>query len=452
MLRPRGESRSTAPGRSPAAGGPGGEGGGGGVAAGGARRGGGVGIRTASPATTSVTTSAVSSWSLRSPRRGPTRLQRSKASYTFITMRLRNTESNAVQLLQPQSDPVRLYVCGITPYDTTHLGHAFTYVVFDVLVRVLRAAGQAVRYVQNVTDVDDDIIRRARELGTTWDHLADKETALYADDMAALNVLAPDVFPRASQTIPKIIALIVKLEAQGHAYRRDGNVYFRVGSVADYGRLSRLSRTEMITLSGQRGADPDDPRKQDPLDFVLWQASALGEPRWESPWGVGRPGWHIECSAMVLEHLGPQLEVQCGGADLIYSHHESEIPQSESATGVRPVCRLLVHVGMLRYQGEKMSKSLRNLVLVRDLLPRYDADSIRVLLLRHHYREPWEYTPDQLDDAAAWTARLRAAASRTRNGMGDSALAVRAALEDDLDTSGALHVLEEAIDSGDRDC
>jgi len=365
-------------------------------------------------------------------------------------MRLRNTESNAVQPLQPQSDPVRLYVCGITPYDTTHLGHAFTYVVFDVLVRVLRAAGQAVRYVQNVTDVDDDIIRRARELGTTWDHLADKETALYADDMAALNVLAPDVFPRASQTIPKIIALIVKLEAQGHAYQRDGNVYFRVGSIADYGRLSRLSPKEMITLSAQRGADPDDPRKQDPLDFVLWQVSALGEPRWESPWGVGRPGWHIECSAMVLEHLGPQLDVHGGGADLIYPHHESEIAQSESATGVRPFARIWVHVGMLRFRGEKMSKSLRNLVLIRDLLPRYDADSIRVLLLRHHYREPWEYTPDQLDDAAAWTARLRAAAGRTPNGTGDSALAVRAALEDDLGTPAALRVLEEAVDSGDR--
>ncbi len=365
-------------------------------------------------------------------------------------MRLRNTETKAVQPLEPDSDPVRLYVCGITPYDITHLGHAFTYVVFDVLVRVLRAGGQRVRYVQNVTDVDDDIIRRARELGTTWDHLADKETALYADDMAALNVRAPDVFPRASQTIPKIVALIVRLEAQGHAYQREGNVYFRVGSVADYGRLSRLSREEMIPLSAKRGADPNDPRKQDPLDFVLWQVSAVGEPRWESPWGVGRPGWHIECSAMALEHLGPQVDVHGGGADLIYPHHESEIAQSESATGVRPFARIWVHVGMLRYQGRKMSKSLRNLVLIRDLLPRYDADSIRVLLLRHHYREPWEYTPDQLDDAAAWTARLRAAAARTHHGLGDSALAVRAALEDDLDTPGALRLLEEAVDSGDR--
>src|SRR5256886_16127467 len=297
-------SRSSSSGNSTAAGGTVGEGVGTGVAAGWARRRAAVGIRTASPATTSVTTSAASSWSLRSPRRRPTRLQRSKASYTFITMRLRNTETNAVQPLEPQSDPVRLYVCGITPYDTTHLGHAFTYVVFDVLVRVLRAAGQPVTYMQKVTDVHDVIIRRARVFGTTWDHLADKETALYADDMAALNVLAPDIFPRASQTIPKIIALIVK---------------------------------------------------QDPLDFVLWQVSALGEPRWESPWGSGRPGWHIECSAMALEHLGPQVDVHGGGADLIYPHHESEIAQSESATGVRPFARIWVHVGMLRYQGKEMS-------------------------------------------------------------------------------------------------
>jgi len=364
-------------------------------------------------------------------------------------MRLRNTETNAVQLLEPRPEPVRLYVCGITPYDTTHLGHAFTYVVFDVLVRVLRAAGQPVRYVQNVTDVDDDIIRRARELGIAWDHLADKETALFVDDMAALNVLAPDVFPKASQTIPKIIALIVRLVAQGHAYQRDGNVYFRVGSVADYGRLSRLSREEMITLSAQRGADPDDPRKQDPLDFILWQASAPGEPRWDSPWGAGRPGWHIECSAMVLEHLGPQVDVHGGGADLIYPHHESEIAQSESATGLRPFAHIWAHVGMLGYKGEKMSKSLRNLVLVRNLLARYDADSIRVVLLRHHYREPWEYTPDQLDDAAAWTARMRAAAERVGNRSGQSALAVRAALEDDLDTPRALHLLEESLDNSD---
>jgi L-cysteine:1D-myo-inositol 2-amino-2-deoxy-alpha-D-glucopyranoside ligase len=364
-------------------------------------------------------------------------------------MRLRNTETGAVQPLEPTQRPVGVYVCGITPYDTTHLGHAFTYIAFDVLVRALRAAGQPVRYVQNVTDVDDDIIRRARELGTTWDRLATTETALYEADMAALNVRAPDVFPRASQTIPKIINLVRKLEAQGHAYQREGNVYFRVGSVTDYGRLSRLSREEMIKLSAQRGADPSDPRKQDPLDFVLWQISAPDEPHWESPWGEGRPGWHIECSAMALEHLGEQVDVHGGGTDLIFPHHESEIAQSESVTGVRPFARIWVHVGMLRYQGEKMSKSLRNLVLVGDLLRRYDADSIRVLLLRHHYREPWDYTQEQLEDAAGWTQRLRQAVRGSGDASGESPLVVRAALENDLDTPRALRLLEDAVTGGD---
>jgi L-cysteine:1D-myo-inositol 2-amino-2-deoxy-alpha-D-glucopyranoside ligase len=265
-------------------------------------------------------------------------------------------------------------------------------------------------------------------------------------------VVAPDVWPRASQTIPKIIAMISRLEAQGHAYQREGNVYFRVGSITDYGRLSRFTRAEMIKLSGERGGDPDDPRKQDPLDFILWQASVPGDPRWQSPWGDGRPGWHIECSAMALEHLGPQLDVHGGGSDLIFPHHESEIAQSESATGVRPFARIWVHVGMVRYQGDKMSKSLRNLVLVRDLLGDYDADTIRVLLLRHHYREAWEYTEDRLDDAAAWTRRLRAMAHRSRDGGGgNSTLAVRAALEDDLDTARALGVLEDALESGEGD-
>src|SRR2546423_498110 len=239
------------------------------------------------------------------------------------------------------------------------------------------------------------------------------------------------------------------LEAQGHAYQREGHVYFRVGSVTDYGRLSRLSREEMITLSAQHGADPNDPRKQDPLDFVLWQASGPDEPRWESPWGEGRPGWHIECSAMALEHIGEQVDLHGGGADLIFPHHESEIAQSESVTGVRPFARIWAHVGMLRYQGEKMSKSLRNLVLVGDLLRRYDADSIRVLLLRHHYREPWEYTPDQLEDAAAWTQRLRQAARGPGGARGGSLRAIRAALDDDLDTPRALRVLEDAVSGGD---
>ena len=365
-----------------------------------------------------------------------------------MAMRLRNTETGVVQPLEPRDGLVRLYVCGITPYDTTHLGHAFTYVTFDVLVRALKAAGQQVRYVQNVTDVDDDILRRAREVGTTWDHLAAKETALFQADMAALNVHAPDVYPRATQTIPKIIELIVKLEAQGHAYVSDGNVYFRVDSVTDYGRLSRVDREEMIRLSGERGGDPNDPRKHDPLDFVLWQKSAEGEPHWSSPWSEGRPGWHIECSAMILEYLGKQVDVHGGGTDLIFPHHDSEIAQSESITGVRPFARIWAHVGMLAYEGHKMSKSLRNLVLVRDLLQRYDADSIRAMLLRHHYREPWEYSEPQLQDADEWLRGLREKAMRVPPG-GDGAPAVQRALEDDLDTPRALELLQEAVEAGD---
>ncbi len=363
-------------------------------------------------------------------------------------MRLHNTETGRVEPLDPGAGPLGIYVCGITPYDTTHLGHAFTYVTFDVLVRTLRAAGRTVRYVQNVTDVDDDIIRRARELGTTWDRLAREETALFQADMHALNVLPPDVFPRASETIEKIIALVSILETRGYAYRRGGQVYFRVASAPGYGRLSRLGAEQMKALSRERGADPDDPRKQDPLDFLLWQASAPGEPAWDSPWGGGRPGWHIECSAMALQHLGPQVDIHGGGSDLIFPHHESEIVQSEAVTGVQPFARIWMHVGMLRYRGEKMSKSLRNLVLVRDLLRRYDADSIRVTLLRHHYREVWEFTDDELGAAAEWTARLRQAAMATRDGRPDGPQDVLAALEDDLDTPRALVVLEGLLRHG----
>ena len=364
-------------------------------------------------------------------------------------MRLYNTESAQLEPLRVESEPIGVYVCGITPYDTTHLGHAFTYVAFDVLVRALRASGRRLRYVQNVTDVDDDVMKRARELGISWDRLAGKETALYQADMAALNVLPPDVFPRASESIPRIIALVARLLAQGHAYVSGASVYFRVNSRADYGRLSRLPRERMVELSAQRGADPDDPLKHDPLDFLLWQKSAPDEPKWESPWGAGRPGWHIECSAMALQFLGDQVDIHGGGHDLAYPHHESEIAQSESATGVSPFARIWMHVGMLHYNGEKMSKSLRNLVLVRDLLGRYDADSIRALLLGHHYRQPWEYSEDLLQSSAGWVATLKRQAASLPDDVGQGrADDVAAALADDLDTPRALRALEAAVQAG----
>jgi L-cysteine:1D-myo-inositol 2-amino-2-deoxy-alpha-D-glucopyranoside ligase len=257
------------------------------------------------------------------------------------------------------------------------------------------------------------------------------------------------VFPHASQTVPKMIAMAGRLEASGHAYARQGNLYYRVASFPEYGRLSHASREQMIAWSRERGGDPSDPRKEDPLDFLLWQRSLADEPAWDSPWGAGRPGWHIECSAMALEHLGPQVDIHGGGEDLIFPHHESEIAQSEAATGVRPFVRTWAHIGMLRYRGEKMSKSLKNLVLVRDLLGRFDADSIRVLLLRHHYRESWEYTEDQMAAAADWTARLRSGGAPPTDGSPGRSGEVLDALEDDLDTPAALQRLAELVRADD---
>jgi len=362
-------------------------------------------------------------------------------------MRLRNTETGRLDSVAGSA--IGVYVCGITPYDTTHLGHAFTYVMFDVLVRALRAGDRSVRYVQNVTDIDDDIMKRARQLKISWDQLATKETRLYKQDMRDLHVLPPDVFPYASQTVPQIIAMAGRLQASGHAYAREGNLYYRVASFPEYGRLSHASREQMIVWSQERGGDPSDPRKEDPLDFLLWQRSLADEPTWDSPWGAGRPGWHIECSAMALEHLGPQVDIHGGGEDLIFPHHESEIAQSEAATGVRPFARTWMHIGMLRYRGEKMSKSLKNLVLVRDLLGRFDADSIRVLLLRRHYRAPWEYTDDQMMAAAEWTAHLRSGAAPPSDGSSGRSGEVLEALEDDLNTPAALERMAELVRSND---
>jgi L-cysteine:1D-myo-inositol 2-amino-2-deoxy-alpha-D-glucopyranoside ligase len=213
--------------------------------------------------------------------------------------------------------------------------------------------------------------------------------------------------------------------------------------------LSHASREQMIAWSRERGGDPSDPRKEDPLDFLLWQRSLADEPTWDSPWGAGRPGWHIECSAMALEHLGPQVDIHGGGEDLVFPHHESEIAQSEAATGVRPFVRTWTHIGMLRYRGEKMSKSLKNLVLVRDLLGRFDADSIRVLLLRHHYRASWDYTEDQMAAAAEWTAQLRSNAAPPSDGSPGRAAEVLEALDDDLDTPAALERMAELVRSND---
>ena len=370
-------------------------------------------------------------------------------------MRLFNTLGQTVQDFAPRPNaPVTVYVCGITPYDTTHLGHAFLYVTFDVLIRHLEAKGWPVRYVQNVTDIDDDILRKSREVGENWIALGNFWTRRFIDDLQALNVRPPDVYARATDEIATIIDINSRLIDEGNAYERGGNVYFRVSRDPDYGKLSQLTHAEMLPISAERGANPDDPNKEHPLDFILWQAQAPGEPAWDSPWGPGRPGWHIECSAMSLHHLGAPLDIHGGGGDLVYPHHESEIAQSEHYTG-QEFARFWVHCAMLRYQGEKMSKSLGNMVFARDLLKTVSPDAVRLALLSHHYRDSWEYTDADLQRAVALAERLRLAGHAGGGSAGRSLSSVHsvgvqdyvtrfdAALDNDLDTPTALQVLDE---------
>jgi L-cysteine:1D-myo-inositol 2-amino-2-deoxy-alpha-D-glucopyranoside ligase len=343
---------------------------------------------------------------------------------------------------QPLPDgPVRLYVCGITPYDTTHLGHAFTFLQFDVLVRALRWMGREVIYVQNITDIDDSILKRARELGTDWRSLGEEYTQRYLRDLATLNVALPDHLVRATSVMPTIHAITAKLLENGSAYRVEGgDVFFHVASDPHYGELSKLPREAMLRIAGEQDdADVDDPRKRDPLDVVLWRrwSGDADEPKWDSPWGAGRPGWHAECVAINHAYHGPQLTIHGGGEDLAYPHHETEIAISECATGKRPFVRLWVHAAMASLGGHKMSKSLGNLVFVDELVPRYPPGAIRLYLLSHRYREPFEWSEQDLADAAErYTELLAAAGERDRDrGARD---AFRFALEDDLDTKAAL--------------
>jgi L-cysteine:1D-myo-inositol 2-amino-2-deoxy-alpha-D-glucopyranoside ligase len=364
--------------------------------------------------------------------------------------------------------PVGLYVCGVTPYDTGHLGHAFTYLAFDVLHRYLRYLGQQVVYVQNLTDVDDDMLRRARETGEDYLELGNRHVTSFLAEMEALNWLPPAHFPRATEHIPQMVDLIGRLVANGHAYVAEGHVYFSVASWPTYGELSKLSREEMLPLALERGSRPEMPGRRDPLDFVLWQPSLADEPAWASPWGPGRPGWHVECSAMSSAYLGNQFEIHGGGADLAFPHHESEIAQSEAATGERPFVEWWMHAGMLHYEDEKMSKSLGNLVLVRDLLRSHGADAIRLYLVSHHYRSALAYDQADLDAAADMAARLALASvvpaeldlstashQPASAAVQDLRRRFLAAMDDDLDTPTAIAQLlalaSLATDSNDQD-
>ena len=343
----------------------------------------------------------------------------------------------------------RVYVCGVTPYDTTHIGHAFTFLTFDILVRVMRHKGWDVTYVQNVTDIDDDILRKAKEVGLTWKQLGDRETARYLKDMRDLNWLEPDHYVRATDHIPEMLQIIETLIEKGYAYEHSGNVYFSVSSDPEFGKLSHIPREQMLPIANERGNTPDDPNKRDPLDFVLWQKSLDDEPSWDSPYGPGRPGWHVECSAMASRYLGPSIDIHGGGADLIFPHHESEVAQSENAFGVEPFARTWVHVAMVGYNGEKMSKSLGNLVLVSDALKDYSADAIRLYLFSNHYRSPWIFEDAELERWARVADDLIEAAEFPAYGIEDELdvgnLRDRFfnALDDDLNTPIAIEALQE---------
>ena len=363
---------------------------------------------------------------------------------------LYNTLTRQKEPLSDQS--VGIYVCGVTPYDTTHLGHAFTYTAFDVLIRYLRFLGRKVTYVRNVTDIDDDILLRARSHEMHWKELGDREYAKFASDMEHLNNLPPEHEPRATEHIPDIVQIIEGLLAKGCAYASDGNVYFDVKNYAGFGDLCGLSYVAQLELANERGNFPADPLKHDPLDFVLWQAKKDGEPSWPSPWGEGRPGWHIECSAMSMKYLGETFAIHGGGGDLVFPHHEAEIAQSECLTG-KPFVRFWMHTGMLYCGEHKMSKSLGNMVFLADLLPVCPPDAIRLYLLGHHYREPWNHDRRELATARTLARKL----SQALNGGGQEASpediercgsGVLAALADDLDTARAIEELRKLAFSG----
>lgn len=365
-------------------------------------------------------------------------------------MELSSTDTGQRRRFEPVNGHVGVYVCGVTPYDTTHVGHLFTFASFDVLIRYLRHLGITVTYVQNVTDVDDDMMRKANELGTTWQALADDQVGQLVADMEGLNIALPDHFPRASDQIGVILPMVERLVRQGRAYAANGSVYYDVRAEAEFGPPSDLADyASMLAVANERGNTPDDTNKRDPLDFILWQQSAPGEPWWESPWGPGRPGWHIECSAMSYRYLGPTVDIHGGGYDLVFPHHACERVQSERYTGVLPFVRFWLHAGMVRLAGEKMSKSLGNLVLARHLLQQYPANAIRLALANHHYREEWDWEAADLPVMREWDRTFAQALLPRPDG--DVPLAVLPALQqkvldgidDDLNTPVAIQSLLE---------
>lgn len=354
-----------------------------------------------------------------------------------------DTASGAVRPLAP-GPTARLYVCGITPYDATHMGHAATYVAFDLLVRAWRDGGHDVQYVQNVTDVDDPLLVRAAETGQDWQAVAERETALFREDMTALRVLPPQSYVGAVEAIPLVVDYVERLRAAGAVYDVDGDLYFSVHSDPRFGSVAGLSEQQMLATFAERGGDPDRVGKKHPLDCLLWQAERPGQPAWDTALGRGRPGWHIECTAIALTNLGMTIDVQGGGSDLAFPHHEMGASEAQVATGEWPYARAYVHAGMVAYQGEKMSKSKGNLVFVSRLRDAgHDPMALRLALLAHHYRSDWEWTDAVLTEAEDRLVRWRAAVTSPAGPSADGVLAdVRRQLANDLDAPLALATVD----------
>ncbi len=359
----------------------------------------------------------------------------------------------AAQEVRPTTpgDTARMYVCGITPYDATHLGHAATYLAFDLVNRVWRDAGHDVHYVQNVTDVDDPLLERAAHTGEAWMELATREIDLFRDDMTALRVLPPRDYIGAVEAVPEITVAIEALLDSGAAYRVGDDIYFDCSVTGRFGDTSHYDRDTMIRLFEERGGDPGHSGKRDPLDALLWRGHRWGEPFWDTPLGKGRPGWHIECTVISLNRLGMGFDVQGGGSDLAFPHHENSAAHGEALVASAPFAQHYVHAGMIGLDGEKMSKSRGNLVLVSKLRSAgVDPMAIRLALLDGHYRSDREWTGGRLPAAEARLARWRAAMAQLTGPSADAALAeIRAGLADDLDTEGAIAAVDRWVDAAD---
>ncbi len=359
-------------------------------------------------------------------------------------------DSSADRTAPSTTEPVaRMYVCGITPYDATHLGHAATYVAFDLLNRAWRDGGHHVRYVQNVTDIDDPLLERAAATGVDWRDLAAQQIQLFADDMAELRVVPPEVYLGAVETVPLVVDAVRQLLASSLAYMLDGDVYFAVHGDPRFGSVSKLNEKTMRDLFAERGGDPDRSGKKDPLDPLLWRAQREGEPSWDGgTLGPGRPGWHIECSAIALSELGMSFDVQGGGCDLVFPHHEMTAAHAHALTGKWPYAQVYAHAGMVGYEGHKMSKSRGNLVFISQLrADGADPMAIRLALLDHHYRHDWEWTGADLERATARLVRWREASRLVRGPDAQPLLArIRERMADDLDAPAALQAMDAWVE------